>query len=229
MFIEPQHDEAGGGSHVPREAVRIPDVIPVFGLPTVVFFPRTYLPLHIFEPRYREMVADVAREGQCIGMALLKEGWESDYYGNPPVYPIGCVGRVLHVEMLSDGRSNILLQGLERYEIQEQHEDRSYRRARIELKPLAGERALELSMRMRLLEHLQRYVATRENSHVWQEFLGQGVSDESLVHTISSHLDCTPLEKQFLLEAETLPQQARRLMDLIHFKLHESHGAKGWG
>lgn len=229
MFIEPQHDEAGGGSHVPREAVRIPDVIPVFGLPTVVFFPRTYLPLHIFEPRYREMVADVAREGQCIGMALLKEGWESDYYGNPAVYPIGCVGRVLHVEMLSDGRSNILLQGLERYEIQEQHEDRSYRRARIELKPLAGERALELSMRMRLLEHLQRYVATRENSHVWQEFLGQGVSDESLVHTISSHLDCTPLEKQFLLEAETLPQQARRLMDLIHFKLHESHGAKGWG
>lgn len=229
MFIEPRHDEAGAGSHVPREAVRIPDVIPVFGLPTVVFFPRTYLPLHIFEPRYREMVADVAREGQCIGMALLKEGWESDYYGNPPVYPIGCVGRVLHVEMLSDGRSNILLQGLERYEIQEQHEDRSYRRARIELKPLAGERALELSMRMRLLEHLQRYVATRENSHVWQEFLGQGVSDESLVHTISSHLDCTPLEKQFVLEAETLPQQARRLMDLIHFKLHESHGAKGWG
>lgn len=229
MFIEPRHDEAGAGSHVPREAVRIPDVIPVFGLPTVVFFPRTYLPLHIFEPRYREMVADVAREGQCIGMALLKEGWESDYYGNPPVYPIGCVGRVLHVEMLSDGRSNILLQGLERYEIQEQHEDRSYRRARIELKPLAGERALEPSMRMRLLEHLQRYVATRENSHVWQEFLGQGVSDESLVHTISSHLDCTPLEKQFVLEAETLPQQARRLTDLIHFKLHESHGAKGWG
>ncbi len=229
MFIQPRHDEMGAGPHVPREAVRIPDVIPVFGLPTVVFFPRTYLPLHVFEPRYREMVADVAKEGQCIGMALLREGWEAGYYGNPPVYPIGCVGRLLHVEMLSDGRSNILLRGLERFEIEEECEDRAYRRARIVLKPLSGDRMLEPAVRAALLAQLQRYVGGRDNSHVWQEFLGQGVSDESLVHTISSHLDCTPLERQFLLEADTLAQQARRVMDLIHFKLHEPHGAKGWG
>ncbi len=209
--------------------MRVPEVIPVFGLPTVVFFPRMYLPLHIFEPRYREMVADVAREGQCIGMVLLKEGWEADYYGNPPVYPIGCVGRVLNVHLFSDGRSNIMLQGLERFEIREEYYDRSYRRARIALRPVSGAKTLEVPVRAKMLSHLQRYVGTRDNSHVWQEFLGQGISDESLVHTISSHLDCTPLEKQFLLEADTLSLQARRLADLIHFKLHEQHGAKGWG
>ncbi len=229
MNIQPRHDDAGTGAHVPREAVRIPDVVPVFALPAVVFFPRTYLPLHIFEPRYREMVADASREGQCIGMALLKEGWEADYYGNPPIYGMGCVGRLLHVEALSDGRSNILLQGLERFEIEEELTDKSYRRARIALKPLDGDRTLDAPARTRLLEQLQHYVSLRENSHVWQEFLGQSVSDDSLIQTISSHLDCTPLERQFLLESEHLRQQAGRIIDLIQFKLHELRGTKGWG
>src|SRR5512146_486046 len=91
----------------------IPDRLPVFPLPNVVFFPKTYLPLHIFEPRYRQMVADATAGGQCIAMALLKEGWESDYYGNPSIYPIVCAGRLVSVQPLPDGRSNILLQGLE--------------------------------------------------------------------------------------------------------------------
>src|SRR5512144_2094739 len=83
----------------------IPSRIPVFPLPNVVFFPKTYLPLHIFEPRYRRMVADVTMGGQCIAMALLKEGWEPDYYGNPAVYPALCIGRIVSVQPLPDGRS----------------------------------------------------------------------------------------------------------------------------
>lgn len=229
MLIEPHQGSGSADSHVPRESVVVPDTIPIFALPTGVFFPKTYLPLHIFEPRYREMVADTAREGQCIGMVLLKEGWEVDYYGNPAIYPIGCVGRLLNVQMLSDGRSNILLQGLERFEIQEQFLDRSYRRARIALKPHSGERVLDPLLKTHVLGHLQQYVRTRDNSHVWQEFLGQGVNDETLVHTISSHVDCTPLEKQFLLESESVTMQARRLADLLQFKLHEAQGVKGWG
>ncbi|MBP8155219.1 MAG: LON peptidase substrate-binding domain-containing protein, partial [Nitrospira sp.] len=59
----------------------MPERIPLFPLPNVVFFPKTYLPLHVFEPRYRQMVADAAAGGQCIGMALLKEGWEEQYDG----------------------------------------------------------------------------------------------------------------------------------------------------
>ena len=228
MLIEPQPG-ADADPHVPRESVRVPEVIPIFSLPTVVFFPRTYLPLHVFEPRYREMVADVTQEGQCIGMALLKEGWEADYYGNPPVYGIGCVGRVLNVQLFADGRSNIMLQGLERFEILEEYTDRSYRRARVTLKADSGPKTLDASVRAFLVDQLQRYVATRDNSHIWQEFLGQEITDESLVHTISSHLDCTPLERQFLLEADSLASQARRLTDLLHFMLHDYRDAKGWG
>lgn len=111
----------------------IPSQIPVFALPNVVLFPKTYLPLHIFEPRYRAMVSDAAMSGQCIGMALLKEGWETDYYGHPPVFSTGCVGRLASVQPLADGRSNILLQGLERFVIEREWYDKAYREATISL------------------------------------------------------------------------------------------------
>ena len=55
--------------------------IPIFPLPNVVLFPNMLLPLHIFEPRYREMVEDALNGEGLIGMALLKEGWQNDYYG----------------------------------------------------------------------------------------------------------------------------------------------------
>ena len=77
-------------------------MIPIFPLPNVVFFPDTYLPLHIFEPRYRDMITDADQDGQCIGMVLLKTGWEDDYYGNPPVFSLGCIGRIKNIQSLAD-------------------------------------------------------------------------------------------------------------------------------
>src|SRR4029078_1680720 len=109
----------------------IPARIPVFPLPNVVLFPKTYLPLHIFEPRYRAMVSDAAMSGQCIGMALLKDGWETDYYGHPPVFSTGCVCRLANGQTLADGGSNILLQGLERFTIEQEWYDKAYREATI--------------------------------------------------------------------------------------------------
>jgi len=229
MLKESGHHAAQPSREAPDERLQVPEIIPIFPLPTVVFFPRTYLPLHVFEPRYREMVQDAAREGRCIGMALLKEGWESDYYGNPPIFLLGCVGRLITVQPLPDGRSNILLQGVERYEIQEELYDRRYRRARIVLRPSADDRTLEPALRTKLEQDLERYIGERQNSHVWKEFLRQRVGDDSLIQRVSAYLDCTPVEKQLLLESDSLRQQTRRLLDLIHFKLHEQHGVKGWG
>src|SRR2546426_5353427 len=148
-----------------ESSFRVPDRIPVFPLPTVVFFPRIYLPLHIFEPRYRAMIADAVAEGKCIGVALLKEGWEQQYYGNPPVFGLGCVGRLVSVQRLPDGRLNILLQGLSRYQIHEQFYDRSYRQASVVLKPSDSEVALESSVRSDLLHLTDEYLNTREDRH----------------------------------------------------------------
>src|SRR6188768_936195 len=104
-------------------------LLPLFPLPNVVLFPGVFLPLHIFEPRYREMVADALMGDRLIGMVLLKPGWESDYQGQPPVFPIGCSGVITHVDRLEDGRYNIVLRGLERFRILEENGERMYRRA----------------------------------------------------------------------------------------------------
>src|SRR5947209_1146443 len=108
------------------------DLLPLFPLPNVVLFPNVFLPLHIFEPRYREMIADALASDRLIGMVLLKPGWEREYEGRPAVYPIGCSGVMTHAEPLADGRYNIALRGVERFRIVEENHSRSYRRAIVE-------------------------------------------------------------------------------------------------
>jgi Lon protease-like protein len=228
MQIDREREPTGRASSERIEPFPIPNRLPVFPLPNVVFFPKTYLPLHIFEPRYRQMVADTTMGNRCIAMALLKEGWETDYYGNPAIYPTLCVGRIMSVQPLPDGRSNILLQGLERCDIQGEHFEKPYREATIRLKPRFSEEALSTGIRRALIELLSRYLETREDSAAWQGFFREEVGDEVLVNTLSTYLECTPLEKQFLLEADGLGQRARRLNDLIQFMLHDQHGARGW-
>ena len=95
----------------------LPSEIPIFPLPNVVLFPSALLPLHIFEPRYRAMVADALESERLIGLVMLRPGWESQYDGTPDVYPIGCAGFITHADRLPDGRFNIMLRGLEKFRI----------------------------------------------------------------------------------------------------------------
>src|SRR5215203_2914807 len=115
----------------------LPATLPIFPLPTVVLFPNVFLPLHVFEPRYREMVADALAGDRIIGMVLLREGWQGDYEGRPPVYPVGCAGLITFSEQHSDGRFNIVLRGLEKFRITGEDHSRSYRTAQVE--PLTEE------------------------------------------------------------------------------------------
>ena len=110
--------------------------VPLFPLPNVVLFPHALLPLHIFEERYKEMTADALRGGRQVAMALLKPGWEKDYYSRPAIEPVVCVGTILSHEKLPDGKYNFLLQGHTRARIvREVRSDTSYRLAQLE--PLA--------------------------------------------------------------------------------------------
>jgi uncharacterized protein len=209
----------------------IPGRIPLFPLPTIVLFPKIYLPLHIFEPRYRQMVADAHTMGSCIGMALFKEGWEENYYGNPAIYTLGCVGRVVCTQNLPDGRSNIVLQGICRYKILEETCDRTpYRQARIMPVPEEILDPLTREVRMDLMTILRESLVSDDSD---QALLRNGLetkfSDEVLVNTLSASLEFTPLEKQLLLEADTVRQRARRLSDLLQFKRYERDDRKGRG
>src|SRR5919106_4107358 len=107
----------------------LPSSIPIFPLPNVVLFPQVFLPLHIFEPRYREMIADALGGDRIIGMVLLRPGWEGDYDGRPPVYPIGCAGVITHAEPLPDGRYNTVLRGIEKFQIMGEDASKAYRLA----------------------------------------------------------------------------------------------------
>ncbi len=107
----------------------LPPTIPIFPLPNVVLFPNVFLPLHIFETRYRAMVKDALASDRIIGMVLLQPGFEANYEGRPRVYPVGCAGVITHSEPLPDGRYNIVLRGLEKFRMTGEDESRPYRLA----------------------------------------------------------------------------------------------------
>lgn len=225
MPVEPSSSIAESFSRL------IPDRIPLFPLPNIALFPRMYVPLHIFEPRYRQMVFDAATMGNCIGMVLLKEGWQENYYGNPAVYTVGCAGRIISRQNLPDGRFNIMLQGLCRYTMVEEEWDRTpYRLARIVPVPEQFSEPLSSEVRADLLAVLHDSLVDHDSDHA---FLKSGfeseLSDDVLVNTLSASLDFTPLEKQLLLEADTVRQRARRLSDLLQFKRYDRDDLKGRG
>jgi Lon protease-like protein len=207
----------------------IPEIIPIFPLPTVVFFPQTFLPLHIFEPRYRDMLTKATQKGKCIGMTLLQDGWEEHYYENPPIAPLGCVGRLVSIHQLEDGRSNIVLEGLHRFTIQEEFHDHTFRQARVALKPVDPSSSIDPMIRSTLVSKAQQYLCTKNAEDLCRMMNNSELTDGVLVNSLSSCLDFTSVEKQFLLESESLLQQARRLIDLLLFKLQASAESPGWG
>jgi Lon protease-like protein len=194
------------------------ELLAIFPLPNVVLFPNVFLPLHIFEPRYREMVADALESDRMIGMVLLRPGWERDYEGRPPVYDIGCSGVITHVERLQDGRYNIVLRGMERFRILGEDQSRSYRRATIESisdAPLgADDRAIVRTYRGKLeamlAPALDRSGADRKMP---------AMSDEDLINALAQYLDLEPLEKQALLERPSLRSRAESLIELLEMKV----------
>jgi len=209
------------------------DLLPLFPLPNVVLFPNVFLPLHIFEPRYREMVADAIDSDRMIGMVLLKAGWEHEYDGSPAVYPIGCSSVITHVERLEDGRYNIVLRGVERFRIVEEDHQRRYRRAIIE--PLAEptlaaeDRAalrhqrsrLEVLLAPTIDRDLGQSQTARANATTPgpDPMIPAGMADEELVNALAQYLDLEPIEKQALLERRCLRSRAESLVELLEMKL----------
>jgi len=91
--------------------------LPIFPLANCVLLPGGLLPIHVFEPRYRELTRDCLAGHQLMGVARLRPGYETSYYGRPPVYEKCGVGRIICSEELPDGRFALLLRGVARAEI----------------------------------------------------------------------------------------------------------------
>jgi Lon protease-like protein len=194
------------------------DLLPIFPLPNVVLFPNVFLPLHIFEPRYREMVADALASDRLIGMVLLRPGWERDYGGRPPVYRIGCSGVITHVERLLDGRYNIVLRGIDRFRIVTEDGERSYRRAAVESLRDRDLGADDRAAVRRQRSRLEALVALAVENTA-EPKIPSAMSDEDLVNALAQYLDLEPLEKQALLERHSLRTRAESLVELLEMKI----------
>lgn len=195
-------------------------IIPLFPLPNLVLFPETDVPLHIFEPRYRQMVADIAEGERTIGMMLLKGNWERDYYAYPDIYEIGCAGRIERLVRMPDGRYNLVLKGLSEFRVSREIRDRPYRKAEVQWCPVAPE---TLAMSNEAASHLRQLLTTylgEPAEQAWRAMVEErGLRGARLVNFLCFHLDLSPLEKQTLLEA--LDQRAACLLDVLTFKLAE--------
>jgi Lon protease-like protein len=201
-------------------ALRIPKILPLFPLPDLVFFPHAYLPLHIFEPRYRAMVREALEGDRIIGMTLLQDGWEERYYDNTaPIHLTGCAGRITAVQSMDGGRFNITLFGLTRFAIRDQFCDRPYRQGWAEpfhdhaqpSAPLPADLKAELHG---LLKTFGRMIGRGPQIEL---FVKRVVDERAFVNVCCSELPFTVVEKQLLLEAADPIQQARRLVELLRF------------
>lgn len=106
----------------------------LFPLPNLVLYPHVMQPLHVFEPRYREMVEDALAGDKLIAMAVLEPGWEDDYEGRPPISDHACLGKIIAHHRLPDGRYNLLVLGVQRVRISCEFEPlRAFRQANVEL------------------------------------------------------------------------------------------------
>ncbi len=207
--------------------------VPVFPLPNVVFFPKTTLPLHIFEPRYRQMVAHALDRDRLIAVALLKPGWEKDYHGAPDFYLVATMGRITEHEKLEDGRYNILLEGVERVHLLEDQpavragleppaapqdsveaDPIIYRRAWAvpspEKVPQSGTKEEEIyrAQLVSLVTELRETMASKGDD---PPFLEPGLSFEAFVNRIAGTLDLAEEVKQSLLELDDLMMRVRSL------------------
>jgi Lon protease-like protein len=205
-----------------------PFSIPLFPLPTVVLFPNVLLPLHIFEPRYRQMVEAALGGDRMIGMVLLKPGYEADYEGSPAIYRTGCAGLITRAERVDDGRYNLVLRGVEKFTIENEAAPapgQLYRSAMIspveeslpdaDREPLTRERGRLLDM---LAPVLAEYL---------QAELPDGMPDEDLVNALSQYLNLDPLEKLALLERDGALARCRGLIELLEMKSFSRDDASG--
>jgi uncharacterized protein len=205
--------------------------IPIFPLGNVVLFPDARQLLHIFEPRYREMVEDALEGEQQIGMVLLRETEADDVPEPPPVYEVGCIGRIVSSRKLPDGRFLILLEGVCRFRIREEEPtDKSYRIVLAELlrepsfddmSPLE-QRELE-STRQELESKLMDLTrATHPESVKALLERTQQLDPVQLAHAVAFGLDCSPVEKQGLLEASGPLERCRQVVGSLEFRQAEA-------
>ncbi|MBI4484153.1 MAG: LON peptidase substrate-binding domain-containing protein [Acidobacteria bacterium] len=201
--------------------IRSGQIVPAFPLPNVVFFPETQLPLHIFEPRYRQMIRDIIEADRLIALFLLAPGWEQTYYQHPDFHPIGSIGKISQCEPLADGRYNIVLEAVCKVRAVRVIRDAPYQK--VEVTPL--EERVDLTSeevqghRTAVVQMFSGYLAARGGDFSSWNALFHSSSLAALINTVSQALDVEHGVKQQLLELNSLAERCRQLESILRHEL----------
>jgi Lon protease-like protein len=183
----------------------------IFPLPGALLFPGMHLPLHIFEPRYRAMVNDSLARDRRIAMVQPKGGGEK-----PPLFEIGCVGRIADVEAMEDGRFNVVLEGLSRFRILRELEVTTlFRQVEAELIADPTDETLSMGARAALELESRRFAEVQGYAVDWEAVAR--LDDQNLVNGIAQIAPFDPAAKQALLEADTIADRAELIIQLMQF------------
>ena len=198
-------------------------VLPIFPLPDVTFFPHTFLPLHVFEARYRAMITDALARDRRIVVARLRPGFETDYEGKPAIFPVAGGGEIVNCERLASGRFNILVKGQWRVRVEsEVPTDTLYRLARarrLEDAPASGDVApvvsrIRSSCR-RLLEALDRPLDVLKGA------LGPEQEAGMIADRVAAAFLPDPALRQRLLEILDVGERLRRVSTALDDLVNE--------
>lgn len=202
------------------KAVELPETIPIFPLPGALLLPRSRLPLHIFEPRYLQMLEDALKTStRLIGMLQPNE---VPGRGGNGLQAIGCAGRVTQFSETEDGRYLVTLSGISRFRVAQEVEGFApYRRCDVTWdgfdRDLGPEEKDTGFARSGFIALLERYFDAQELSADWDTL--KEADDELLINSLSMMLDFNPEDKQALLEAPSLSTRRETLVTLIEFQL----------
>ena len=194
--------------------------LPMFPLPGFTLFPGTRVPLHVFEPRYRQLVADLLRGNRLLALPQLKPGYEPAYYGRPDVFPICGAAKIVEHAELPDGRYNILVQGFARVRLVEEPPSSVllYRVARAA--SLAEATTASPLVTSALRDELQSLCGRLERDlpafATIQSIFREAETPGAIADRVASALIADPTERQALLEELDPSARLERLIAHLH-------------
>ena len=194
---------------------KFPDVIPVFPLSGVIYFPKTNLPLNIFEQRYLDLVNDAYKKDKLMGMIQSKKEKDS-------VYEVGCLGKISDYQKSKDGRILINLTGISRFKIlKEISNTKLYREFQVDYEKFAKDNEEENEVNTEdLMEKAKPFFKKNGLLLNWKEF--EKLNHFQRINTLAMIAPITNEEKQKLLEAVSLQSKVRTLDSIISFYLYET-------
>ena len=199
----------------------------LFPLPNLVLFPDGIAPLRVFEPRYVQMTKDALADDEIIATALLRPGWEvgETYQGNPPIFPVVTVGKILRHSQVPTGKFELLLYGLFRARILAEVPHEPYRKARVTVlsDEAPTEQAERIARRMRRAFEL----VPGKQSMIWEmrrmanQLRGVDAAAGRYADAVADVSDLTPGDRYELLAEQDVLQRFERLIELLEEKAYQ--------